>query len=106
MSGSRGNGNDWPSGECRVFAPSLAAFAEDALPPAEAHAVAAHLAGCDRCAQRVAAFAEVDALIHAAPLPTPPASLRAGLYARISARSSAAETRQASNGHLATELEL
>jgi putative zinc finger protein len=102
MSGSRGNGSGWLDADHHASSSSLAAFAEGALSLAEAHAVAEHIAGCDECAARLAAYAEVDALIGAAPLPMPPASLRAGLYARIGA----AETRQASNGHLATEVEL
>jgi len=102
MSGSRGNGSGWLGADRHASSSSLAAFAEGALSLAEAHAVAEHVAGCGECAARLAAYAEVDALVGAAPLPMPPASLRAGLYARIGA----AETRQASQRHLATEVEL
>ncbi|HEX6123030.1 MAG TPA: zf-HC2 domain-containing protein [Ktedonobacterales bacterium] len=93
MSGSRGNGSDLPSEQCHAFAPSLAAFVEGALPPEEASRIAAHVAGCGWCAQRVAAYTEVETLIRAAPRPTPPASLRAGLYARIAAEASSAAPR-------------
>ncbi len=102
MSGSRESGSDWPSADRHASAPSLAAFAEGALPPNEMRSIAAHVAGCDECAERVAAYADVDELVRAAPAPIPPAALRADLYARIGA----AGARQASNGHLATEVEL
>ena len=102
MSGSRGNGSGWLGADRHASSSSLAAFAEGALSLAEAHTIAGHVAGCDECAARLAAYAEVDALVSAAPLPLPPAALHAGLYARIGA----AETRQASNGHLASEVEL
>src|SRR5262249_32270576 len=86
MSGSRGErAGEGPSEQCRLLAPSLAAFAEGALPPEEAESVAAHVAGCGWCAARMAAYAEVDALVREAPSPSPPPSLRAGLYARIAA---------------------
>ena len=102
MSGSRESGSDWPSADRHASAPSLAAFAEGALPPNEMRSIAAHVAGCDECAERVAAYADVDELVRTAPAPIPPAALRADLYARIGA----AGARQASNGHLATEVEL
>src|SRR5262249_39008630 len=90
MFGSQGAGSNRPDEAGHVFEPLLAAIAEGALPPGEGGAVAAHVAECDWCAARVATYAEVDALIRAAPAPLPPASLRAGLYASI-----AAEARQA-----------
>lgn len=100
MSGSRGEkAGEVPSEQCRLLAPSLAAFAEGALPPEEAESVAAHVAGCGWCAARMAAYAEVDALVRQAPSPTPPPSLRAGLYARIAAA-------QASERHRPSEVEM
>jgi anti-sigma factor RsiW len=100
MSGSRESGSDWLGADRHASASSLAAFAEGALPPDEMRAIAAHVAGCDECAERVAAYAEVDSLVRAAPAPIPPASLRAGLYARIGA-----ETWQASGRQLAADRE-
>jgi anti-sigma factor RsiW len=100
MSGSRGNASEVPSEQCRALAPSLAAFVEGALPEDEARIVATHVAGCGWCAEQVAAYVKVDALVREESTPTPPASLRAGLYARI-----AAETERASHGHRMYELE-
>jgi anti-sigma factor RsiW len=91
MSGNRESGSDWLGAGRHASASSLAAFAEGALPADEMRAIAAHVAGCDECAERVAAYAEVDSLVRAAPPPMPPAALRAGLFTRIGA-----ETRQAS----------
>ncbi len=102
MSGSQGGkSGEGPSEQCRSFAPSLAAFVSGALPPEQEQAIAAHVATCGWCAARLAAYAEVDALLREAPAPEPPPSLRAGLYARIAA----AEERQASARHSPSESE-
>ncbi len=86
MSGSRGEHQGTGlSEQCRLLAPKLAAFAEDALPPEEMRAIAMHVRGCDWCLPRVEAYRAVDALIRRAPTPRPPAALRTGLYARINA---------------------
>jgi anti-sigma factor RsiW len=86
MSGSQnGKSGDRPGEECLLLEPSLAAFADGALPPEEARSVAAHVAGCGWCAARVAAYGEVDALVRQTPAFAPPPSLRAGVYARIAA---------------------
>jgi hypothetical protein len=102
MNGSRGSGNDWPSADRHAPASSLAAFAEGALPPDETRIIAAHVARCDECAERVAAYAEVDSLVRAAPAPIPPASLRAGLFARIGA----SEAPLAAQGYLVADEEM
>ncbi|HEU5441472.1 MAG TPA: zf-HC2 domain-containing protein [Ktedonobacterales bacterium] len=101
MSGSHGIGSEGSGEQCRLLAPSLAAFVEGALPPAEMQAIAAHVAGCGWCAAEVAAYAAVTPLLREATSPTPPASLRAGLYARI-----AAEARRASQRHRTSKLEI
>jgi len=98
MNGSHGRGNDWPGPDRHASASSLAAFAEGALPPDETRVIAAHVARCDECAERVAAYAEVDSLVRAAPAPAPPAALRAGLFERI-----VAESGQSSEGHLVAD---
>lgn len=85
MSGSRGEGQGKSGERCQPLDVSLAAYVEGVLPPDEARVIAEHVAGCHWCAARVAAFAGVDALVRSAPSPEPPASLRAGLYARIAA---------------------
>lgn len=103
MSGSQnGKIGDGPGDECLRLAPSLAAFLEDALPPEEARAIATHVAGCDWCAWRLAAYGEVDALVRQAPALTPPPSLRAGLYARIAAERAAQASGYAGTSELET----
>src|SRR5262245_42036914 len=98
MSGGRESGSDRPRADRHTPASSLAAFAEGALSADEMRAIAAHVAGCDECAEHVAAYADVDELIRAAPAPPPPAALRADLFARIGA-----ETARASEGRLVVE---
>lgn len=67
-----------------VFEEELAAYALGALPPEEAAAVAAHLAGCPVCREIVARYREAAAaLAYVAPLQPPPPRLRARLMARV-----------------------
>ncbi len=67
-----------------VFEEELAAYALGALPPDEAAAVAAHLAGCSICRETVARYREAAAaLAYVAPLQPPPSHLRARLMARV-----------------------
>src|SRR5262245_34218761 len=110
MSESRERGSDWQGADRHASASSLAAFAEGALPADAMRAIAAHVARCDECAERVAAYAEIDELVRAAPAPMPPAALRAGLFARIGAetqqdsRRQVAEDREASSREIETSM--
>jgi len=99
MSEGRRSGGEGPSEHCHLLEPALAAFVEGVLPSGKAPAVAEHVAGCGWCATRLALFAEVDTLLREAPTPVPPASLRAALYARITA-----EARRASQQHRTSEV--
>lgn len=63
---------------------AAAAYALDALDPAEAEEFEEHLAGCDDCRREVAALRETAAdLVLAEPAPPPPPALRAAVLAGI-----------------------
>ncbi|WP_322800514.1 anti-sigma factor domain-containing protein [Thermoflexus sp.] len=67
-----------------VFQEELAAYALGALPPEEAAAVAAHMAGCPACREAVARYREAaTALAYTVPLQPPPPRLKARLMARV-----------------------
>lgn len=67
-----------------VFEEELAAYALGALPPEEAAAVAAHVAGCPVCREAVARYREAAAaLAYTVPLRPPPPRLKARLMARV-----------------------
>jgi len=67
-----------------VLEEELAAYALGALPPEEAAAIAAHLAGCPACRETVARYRETAAaLAYGVPLRPPPPRLRARLLARV-----------------------
>jgi anti-sigma-K factor RskA len=66
-----------------ILEEELAAYALGALPPEEAAAVAAHLAGCPECRERARRYREAAAaLAYAAPLRRPSPRLKARLLAR------------------------
>ncbi|WP_448594847.1 anti-sigma factor [Thermoflexus hugenholtzii] len=66
-----------------ILEEELAAYALGALPSEEAAAVAAHLAGCPECRERVRRYREAAAaLAYAAPLRRPSPRLKARLLAR------------------------
>lgn len=63
-----------------------AAYALDALDPEQERAYEAHLAGCHRCQEDVAAFSETAAaLAYAVPPAQPPSALRARVLAGVHA---------------------
>ena len=68
--------------EHEILEEELAVYALGALPPEEAAAVAAHLAGCPECRERVRRYREAAAaLAYAVPLRRPSPRLRARLLA-------------------------
>ncbi|MGH2517299.1 MAG: zf-HC2 domain-containing protein [Ktedonobacterales bacterium] len=74
-----------PPEQCAAVALQLAAFHDGMLPPDDVRVVASHVAACTRCAARLAALAEADQLIRAAPAPLAGPELRDRLYGRIAA---------------------
>lgn len=67
-----------------ILEEELAAYALGALPPEEAAAIAAHLAGCPACREQVARYREAAAaLAYVAPFRAPPPRLKARLMARV-----------------------
>jgi anti-sigma factor RsiW len=61
-------------------------YLEDAVEPAEAARIDAHLAGCVECQALLASFEALSQALSALPLGEPPADFTAGVMARIDER--------------------
>jgi len=64
----------------------LGAFLDGELPEAEAAAIEAHVATCERCAAEVAAYARLDKLVATAPVPEVADDEWAAAWSTIAAR--------------------
>jgi anti-sigma factor (TIGR02949 family) len=70
---------------CSVAEAQLSALVDGELTEAQADELRRHVAGCARCAERVAAFERAGALLSALPARPVPSDLRARLQTRIEA---------------------
>ena len=90
MSGSRESGSDWPSADRHASVPSLAAFAEGALP---ANEMRSHRRACGWVRRMRGACGRLRRCRRLwsarRPLQYRPTALRAGLFARIGAEDTA-----------------
>lgn len=74
-----------PSQQCAQIEPLLEAFHDGALDSVHSRTVAEHLATCAHCAAHLERYAQVDALVRAAPAPRAGPELRRRLEQRITA---------------------
>jgi anti-sigma factor RsiW len=74
-------GSAAPTLRCPVVLPEASAFIDGELPPEGAHAVVAHLAACDPCHRAYKDLERISGMM----VTTEPASVPAGLEARIAA---------------------
>ncbi len=86
--------------DCGAIAPYLAPFADGEVAEPLRTQVAAHIEGCERCAQRLERIRDIDLLLHRLPQTTPSAGVfeRTLAAARRSASDPRAVTREALPG--------